>query len=215
MRRMAMCLAGVFVLAGCKTQQPEYPAALVSPEPALVGAWALVVEKPEEGTVRLSFTETAAPVKDGRIDTAVNARVSPGGESVTIYQLHVEMDAAYDMFAYVLDLKGERLMGVQVTDEQASKGGPGGFVIPAHVLFRARVTPEELTLHAPKDGLVAWLPGVRLLDGVREGASGGGPAEGGTRVTPSLDRLIAYFREHAGEPGFWDEEHPLTFRRVR
>lgn len=212
----AMCVA-VLALGGCKTNQPEYPASVVVFDPALVGMWESVKEKPDDAVWRLTLTEKAVSVKEGKIDTSLPPpELKPGMASVKIYQTRLQMETEYDLFGYLLDVKGSRLLGLQVADEQLNKVGLGFLVLPVQVVFKARVRGDEFTLWAPRDGLVGWSPGWQPLDAASGEKHETAPEEGGgMRITPSLDRLIDFYARHGAEPGFWDDEHPIVLKRVK
>lgn len=231
MTRWILLAACLLAVAGCKTLQPEYPVTSVAFDERLVGAWEYVQkddadddgvkdadddaeddadeEGDEDGEMRLVLRAVDLPVHQGRIDTRVVEERTPATQHVRAYTGELTLGkTSYDVHVYLLSVRGQTLMGLQVTDEQLAKGGPGFLVAPIHILLRTTIEPDHFTLTAPKNGFVGWMPNVRWLDGE------GGKATGeGTRLTASIDRLLEYMNTHAGDEGFWDDD-AAEFRRV-
>lgn len=217
MMRWMMIIACLLAAAGCKTLQPEYPVSSVTFDERLVGAWEFVpkddADNQEQGeekeTFRISLGAVELPVHQGRIDTRVEKDLTDKTPMIKAYTGVLTLgEKSYDIHAYLLEVRGQTLLGLQVTDEQLEKGGPGFLVAPVHLVLRADLAHGHLTLRGPREGLVGWMPNVRWLD------AGGKKGEGsGTYLTNSIDRLIEFFHTHAGEEGFWDDD-AAEFRHV-
>lgn len=229
MTRWILLAACLLAAAGCKTLQPEYPVTAMTFDERLVGAWEYVQkddadggdknaagakddadeEGDEDGETRLVLRPVDLPVHQGRIDTRIVEKRTPTDQHVRAYTGELMLGkTSYDVHVYLLSVRGQTLMGLQVTDEQLAKGGPGFLVAPIHLLLRMTIEPDRFTFTAPRSGLVGWMPNVRWLDGE------GGKAEGeGMRLTASIDRLLEYMSTHAGDEGFWDDDAE-EFRRV-
>lgn len=217
MMRVILIAACLALIPGCKTLQPEYPASSVAFDERLAGVWEFAPKDHDDGPkddqeiFRLDLRAVELPIYEGRIDTRVAQERTPQTKTVKAYTGVLTLgEKTYDIHAYLLKVRGQPLLGLQVTDEQLEKGGPGFLVAPVHLVVRADLDEHgRLRLRAPKEGLVGWMPNVRWLDG-GEGKAAQGE---GTRLTNSIDRLIEYFHTHAADEGFWDDD-AAEFRRI-
>lgn len=234
------------VLTGCTiSPPPEYQASRLRFDTPLLGRWEGKATGDEAGAkpkaedaaeraVAMVITARDVPLKNGRVDSTNQNAKSPSvaAKGYTIIMTSTDSAAApIEMHGYLFEAGGERLLGMQVSEEQLSKTHLWPFVMPVHIVVRPTVVGDELRLQFPKT-IYAWMPFVGWID-AEEGArreivwkpkdpnapegltkpSEKPPSEPMILLTSDIDRLIEVYEKVMHEPGFWGDTE--TYKRVK
>jgi len=202
-------------LAGCESLEPNYPTAEIEFDESLLGAWKGVDDTPDaKGT--LIVTERSMDERDGRLNPAPwPLGQSPASGRLRSYAARVDVNGRSELEfgGYLVRVGEDRYIGFQETGMNGRVGGSPPLSIPVHWFVRLRHTPDgTYEVDLPRE-MVGWVPLVHWLDESRDVDAPPARATDFMTVSNSIDRVLAYYREHAHEPNFWGEK-PLKLRRV-
>lgn len=227
-------IAGGVLLPGCINVHPRYPYDAVVWDESYLGTW---VSTDEAGRTSTLVVE-ARPVRVDPVDRRLNpddgagerrgAGAAPGTPAppaeISQYLLTFtgSDDESWVLEGYLLRAGEVRLLAFQRHDPFIEANA--GWVVPLHFVWRVEMegqgagdgAGQTLSFAAPNRS-VSWVPGIQWADAADDGGTRPIPREvpgrPGVRVAESLDRVLAYYVRHAGDPTFWETDGMRFTRR--
>ena len=209
------CLA--FVVAGCVALEPDYPRAAVEFDENLLGTWEVFEEGHDGDAGRVVVGAREVEVFNERLNPSQGMNGTPpaNGKVRAYLARPIPSDETRLEFGgYLVRVGDERYIGFQEIGKNGRYGGGLALSVPVHWFVRLRARADgDVEVDVPRNW-VGWMPLVYWLDETaREGNEPPALADHSCTVSNSIDRVLAYYREHGNADGFWMDK-PLRCRRV-
>ncbi len=221
-----LLLIPALLLPACtdRALDPRYPAAILSFDPGLAGAWHALDDDGARAAgndaVTLTIAAAKVPLKECRLDPhteADEADETTDGYTVTITPADPERPTPIHLNAYRLSINGRDYIGAQLSFKQFEASRLAVFVAPVHYIVRIERDGDILRAWGNQPAL-AWLPASIPLDPLPADSAAAAPplppenADAFALVTTDIDRLLALLSRPDADTLFTGE--PKVFRRA-